>query len=756
LRAHGSPFLRIELLLALLAFPLVAAGCGPREVWGTPVEALGADLAQARYGSLSAVDFPSSNPDEALALAPEAPYYLSFVFEAMRKEPQALAMLELAWSRSPSPWKEDAGVLLVERYNAEKSWDRAASVARRLIAAAGGGNTAADSIRGNTAADSIRGNTAASVEQRARRALVEALYWTKDDAAVLEEAARLVTPDPEVLLFRAVSSLRLGLPPAHDLVMGLFLDVRTSPLHGRFASFLAGEPSYLPLFSKDEQAVIAGRSALVQGAWAPALARLESALDAADPAPLARSALLADMGNAYAFAGRYSAGAAFMEKLSARLSGQPRADAIEQAGKLYRRLRNYGRAMSLLHTVAGEAPTLDQRDRARWFILDMLFALSPADLAARVGEEAAHWTDPSFFADILEDRISDEVSARRWTTLAALRAALAGTGPDSILAELDYVIARAWQEGRIRRLSGTSAGELFADAVRRDPMGYYGILSASMLGQVPDRAVAGTAPDVTGRAVPLDPLIMGFLAYGLRDEAYGRLWAMRQDLTDVQVLDAARSFAAAGDLRGSLYFTGALARRRRLTRDELELYYPKGYGTLLEPLAAGAGIPDHVLYGLVREESYFDAGIVSSAGAVGLSQLMPVTANQIAGRLKMVDPDLRDPATNLTIGVRHLQELLKNVDNQVKALLAYNAGLSRLRQWERAAANLPPDLLVESVPIVETRGYVRKILVSAVMYAFLYRDIDPRVAALGFFGIRQGPLEPVPTAPSGARPSPSR
>ena len=135
----------------------------------------------------------------------------------------------------------------------------------------------------------------------------------------------------------------------------------------------------------------------------------------------------------------------------------------------------------------------------------------------------------------------------------------------------------------------------------------------------------------------------------------------------------------------------------------------------------------------MREESYFDPDIVSSAGAVGLSQLMPGTAADIAARLHIADPDLSDPTTNLTIGVRHFQDLLRKVESPTRALLAYNAGLGRVRQWERASRGLPEDLFFESVPIAETRQYVRKILVSSVMYAFLYHDADPREVALSFF-----------------------
>lgn len=286
-------------------------------------------------------------------------------------------------------------------------------------------------------------------------------------------------------------------------------------------------------------------------------------------------------------------------------------------------------------------------------------------------------------------------------------------------------------------------------------MGYYGILASSFLGELPDRAVPAAQPEEPESKALLDPLVMGFLPFGLAQQAYNRIWPARDSLSEAQLVDAARRFAQAGDTRSSMYLVGAIARRHRLTLDELQLFYPKAFGNLIEPLAAGAGVPDHILYGLVREESYFDADIVSSAGAVGLSQLMPATAASVAVRMRMTDPDLRDPTTNLTIGVRHLKDLLSKVDSPTKALVSYNAGLTRLRQWERAAKGFSADLFVETLPIAETRQYIRKIFVSAVMYAFLYRDADPREAALSFFGIEKKPMEapadPRPRAP--ARPN---
>jgi len=395
--------------------------------------------------------------------------------------------------------------------------------------------------------------------------------------------------------------------------------------------------------------------------------------------------------------------------------------------------------------------------------MDVLFATEPQDLPRQVGIEAGTWSDPAFFADLLHSRVAELVAARKWRTLVGLWHALETAGPDEVRAQLSYLIAREWQVGAIPRLPGGPPGaggaapvmtarDLFKDAERRDPAGYYGILAASMLGDLPDRAVPAAQPDSVPGTMALDPVAMGFLSYGLSAQGYARLWAARGTLSEAQVLEAARRFAQAGDFRSSMYFTGHIARKRRLTLAELQLYYPRGYAEIVEPLAQDAGLADHIVYGMVREESYFDPRIVSSAGAVGLSQLMPSTAASIAQRLKIVDPDLRDPATNLAIGVRHLEGLVGTTGSVTKALVAYNAGLSRLRQWDRANPGLPADLFVESAAIAETRDYLKKILVSSVMYAFLYKDADPREAALSFFSIDAGPLEPAPAAgPVGPR-----
>ena len=724
MRARGSLFQRTEILVFLLAFPLLTAGCGPRLIWGTPEQELRSELARGQYSALAQVDFSTRDPSEGLGLSPSAPFYLSFVFDSLDKPDESLRMLDTAWRRSPSPWKEEAGLLLARRYIERKSYDQALGIARQIAV----------------------GPAAADVQQKGRRLAVEALYWTKQDAAVLKEADLLASPDAEVLLFRAVSSMRLKLPQARDLTLQLFLHEPASSLHSRAYTFVAAEPAYLQLFGAQDQDLLAGKSALVQGDWSRGIPLLESVAGAIDPALVADGTLVTDLGNSYVSAGRTDAGARVMEKLVDRLTGQARTDAEEQAGRLYRRAREYGRAMPWLRAAAADADTPAQQDRARWQILDILFATAPDDLPAKVAAEAPSWNDPSFFSDLLHSRIAELVAARSWRTLAGLWRALDSAGPPEVRAQLSYVMGREWQEGAIAGVPGGPPGlsvrALFQDAERRDPAGYYGILAASMLGDLPDRAVPAAPSEPAGHAPPLDQVVIGFLQFGLASQAYSRLVALRDSLSEAQLLEAGRQFAGAGDYRSSMYCMGAVSRVRRLTFPELQAYYPRAYAEVIEPLASDLGLPDHLVYGLVREESYFDPRVVSSAGAVGLSQLMPSTAASVAQKLHLVDPDLRDPATNLAIGLRHFRDLVRAAGSTTKALLAYNAGLSRLRRWERSSPGLPADLFVESAAIAETRDYVKKILVSSVMYAFLYKDADPRAAALFFFSLMAKPLGP--------------
>lgn len=151
-------------------------------------------------------------------------------------------------------------------------------------------------------------------------------------------------------------------------------------------------------------------------------------------------------------------------------------------------------------------------------------------------------------------------------------------------------------------------------------------------------------------------------------------------------------------------------------------YYPCAQGTLLREIAAAASVPPALVFGLVRQESVFTVDIRSRSGAVGLMQLMPATGRQLQRRGRHgARPDLKNPVVNVRLGVAYLHQLLDAFGGDVVlALAAYNAGPARARRWKRDLESLPADEFVESIPIAESRFYIKKILFFEGAYAALY------------------------------------
>lgn len=122
----------------------------------------------------------------------------------------------------------------------------------------------------------------------------------------------------------------------------------------------------------------------------------------------------------------------------------------------------------------------------------------------------------------------------------------------------------------------------------------------------------------------------------------------------------------------------------------------------------------------------------SSAGAMGLMQLMPATARETATRAGMSinNQDLLSPTINIALGSRYLAQLLEDFDgNRILAAAAYNAGPNRVRQWLRQTSDapVPLDIWIETIPFAETRSYVQNVLTYSVIYGY---RMGERVAML--------------------------
>ena len=178
---------------------------------------------------------------------------------------------------------------------------------------------------------------------------------------------------------------------------------------------------------------------------------------------------------------------------------------------------------------------------------------------------------------------------------------------------------------------------------------------------------------------------------------------------------------------------GLGAHRARIVR----LAYPDRYWTEVRAAVPSTYLfPARLFHALSREESNFNASIVSHAGAVGLSQLMPATAAQTAGWLgiRVTTAQLDDPALNAKIGARYLDAMVKqHGGSPYLALAAYNAGAGRTREWRTAWGDVPTDEFVERIPFRETRDYVKRVMGTWQVYRWQFDTTDPAYPDLSAF-----------------------
>ncbi len=156
--------------------------------------------------------------------------------------------------------------------------------------------------------------------------------------------------------------------------------------------------------------------------------------------------------------------------------------------------------------------------------------------------------------------------------------------------------------------------------------------------------------------------------------------------------------------------------------DYLDLRFPLAYRDVISKISSTTHVETTLIYAIARQESAFSAKATSSAGAMGLMQLMPRTAQQTAGKkgIKHRKKDLFKPEHNMTLGSHYLNELLERYDgNRILAAAAYNAGPHRVKRWtQNTPEDLPFDIWIEIIPFKETRGYVQNVLSFSVIYGY--------------------------------------
>ena len=310
-----------------------------------------------------------------------------------------------------------------------------------------------------------------------------------------------------------------------------------------------------------------------------------------------------------------------------------------------------------------------------------------------------------------------------WKARAALRAGDWKT----LIAAVDVMVKEnndaPWRYWKARALKATGHGAEALALLKplSQEYSFYGQLALEDLGgkiTTPPADYTTSAADV--QAMSLHPGIRRALALyllGMRVEANREwVWTIR-DLDDRKLL-AAAEVAKRSDIPDRVINTA----EKTIAQHDFRLRYFAPYRDVLKVHAARQGLDEAWVLGLIRQESRFIADIRSSAGAMGLMQLMPGTAQWVAGKMGLKNwrwSGVTDVDTNISLGTYYLRHVYDYLDaSPVLASAAYNAGPGRARAW-RPERSMESAAWAETIPFNETRHYVKLVMANASYYAHL-------------------------------------
>ena len=156
--------------------------------------------------------------------------------------------------------------------------------------------------------------------------------------------------------------------------------------------------------------------------------------------------------------------------------------------------------------------------------------------------------------------------------------------------------------------------------------------------------------------------------------------------------------------------------------------HPTDYKEYVSKYSVEFGVPERIIYATIKTESSFRPDAVSSAGAVGLMQIMPSTFEWLSSDEHLDESlssdALTDPEVNIRYGTYYLSYLAKKFDyNWDTVSAAYNGGEGRVESWLSDSRYGDGKGGLNKIPIGETRNYVKKINKAVKIYTRLYPEL---------------------------------
>ena len=468
------------------------------------------------------------------------------------------------------------------------------------------------------------------------------------------------------------------------------------------------------------------------------------------------SQVLSDIGKSVLYGTNdFFASARKFDKMAEKFTPEKAYFAHFYAARLYDKAGRYpAQTVSRFRSALEDTQDPLQFDNCLWYLLNFLLRSSTDEIISTLTKYGSQIHNAEYFDDFFESLSILLLSSHRWQDFFKVWKETNSNFSDYTDGKYAYISGRLIEEGLATGEEGLKtrqAVEAFTRVLNGKSSLYYKILALERL-NVTDTALIESylfkknAPKDTVIDNGAGKLLKGYAAFGFPDRIYTEWISNRKNISAYDSIELSEFLQkCAESKKDSSYNVQSLRIASRtfeglegaVPQELLKLNFPRFYKDEIEDACREFGLPEYLVYAMIRSESFFDPNIMSKAGATGLTQLMEATAEDEAKKLKINENfDIFDPLTNIRMGTHYLSSLIGRTDdnNELLALYAYNAGLTNVRNWgkrfrsdwattgkpARKPVGISMDLFLESLPFAETREYGRKVISAAAMYAYLY------------------------------------
>ncbi len=402
-------------------------------------------------------------------------------------------------------------------------------------------------------------------------------------------------------------------------------------------------------------------------------------------------------------------------------------DALYYAGNIYRESNDLKRALKIYSQLSAQYPQSKFSDSAVWWKAWALFTAGEFTRAEQTLQELINTYPKSFLVN----------QAGYWQGRAAEKIgnpARAAVYYEKVLKRAPYSYYGYRAADRLSALD-TTAQTVSADVFSGDS----GTDEDSASGDTQNSDDPDGRPVWTAEAVrmlsaqPSFKKSLELMHLNMKKEAADELSSLQEKLPKKRgmLLGLSKTYFELGDYYRSLMlvlrnYERYLDRPAKETSPDLWLLaYPQGYWSSIVSYSRKYGQDPYFIAAIIREESQFHADAISRAGARGVMQVMPSTGQRVAQAIRMAGFDrdkLFDYDTAINIGTWYVSRLMKRFKGDpILVAAAYNAGPDAASSWlAKNGSSMDRDEFVESIPFLETRGYVKKVLRNYAEYKRIY------------------------------------